>query len=53
MQVQLSYEERILNALMRVEDIPNEGLINRMTREHAAIRRILQPLYDEIDELRK
>lgn len=53
LRVRLSYEERILNALARVRHKKTDDVIVRTKREFDAIREILQPLYDELDQLRK
>jgi len=50
--VPLSYEERILNALARVEHRRGDGGITRDTKDAAAIREALAPLYVERDRLR-
>jgi hypothetical protein len=51
--VKLSYEEKILNALGRVQHKRKDDCITRSTREFEAIRPILQPLYDELRDARR
>ena len=46
MKVELSYEERIMNAIAGLPYVRGERLTERGQREHAAIRAILQPLYE-------
>ena len=45
MRVELSYEERIINALMHLPRVKGEGIIAGDKRRFDAIRAILQPLY--------
>lgn len=52
MEVTLSYEEKIINAIV-YQDHGGRGVIERDKRLFDVIRRILQPLYDEIDILRR
>lgn len=51
MRVELSYEERILNRLHGMRFPRGTHFMERDRQEHAAIRAILQPLYDRISEL--
>lgn len=51
LRVELSYEEKIINALRGVPE--GGGLIATMKREFDAIRGVLTPLYAENDRLRE
>jgi hypothetical protein len=51
MRIELSYEERILNALSRVKHKRTDDRLARDSSDFAAIRAILQPLYDELAKL--
>ena len=50
MRVELSYEERIMNALDRLPRVKGEHFIARGQREHAAIRAVLKPLYARAEQ---
>ena len=52
MQVQLSYEEKIINAFYQNPQKRGEHFISHGHRLHKILRGILQPLYDELDQLR-
>lgn len=52
--VRLSYEEKIINALMALEYTGDpRDVIGRFKQEFAAIRTVLKPLYKERDTLRE
>ena len=51
-RVQLSYEERIINALSCIHHKRNDDVLTRMKKEFDAIREVLKPLYEELKELR-
>ena len=53
MKVELSYEERIMNAIHGLPRAKGEHFLARDQREHAAIRAILQPLYNTREELER
>ncbi len=53
MQVQLSYEEQLMNAFYQNPQKRGEHFMNHSQRLHKILRGILQPLYDELDELRE
>ena len=48
MLVQLSYEEQIINALNRLTRVRGEHFLIGDQRRHAAIRAVLQPLYEQM-----
>jgi hypothetical protein len=52
MRVELSYEEKILNALSRVEHKRGEDALARGKKDFDAMREVLTPLYDELNKLR-
>lgn len=51
-KVKLSYEEKVLNALSRVEHKRSDSCIERDKKDFDAIREVLAPLYDEAEQLR-
>ena len=53
MQVPMSYEEHILNALGRVKHKRTDDFLVRCKREFDAIRTVLGPLYAENAKLRE
>lgn len=50
--VKLSYEEQIINALSHVKHKRSDDLLTRLKKEFDAIRKVLKPLYDELELLR-
>lgn len=51
--VQLSYEERIINALSRVTHKRADDRLTRDKREFDVMREVLGPLYAEVAQLRE
>jgi len=48
MEIILSYEDRILNALSELPNILGEHFVAREQRKIAAVSYVLQPLYDRV-----
>jgi hypothetical protein len=50
-RVELSYEEKILNALSRVPHKRGEDHLARDKKDFDAMREVLTPLYNELEQL--